>query len=208
MIRAQTPFRPGRLFGLSAIFALILTVFAVGTIAPAFAREDPAVRFMRQAANELITAQQTGTASAFQRVIRRYGFIAAISRDSLGSYGNSARLSRAQRGDFQKGLIRFLARYAANESPKYPVARVEFDGAGIRDGRHVLVDSTIVLKDGSRYSVRWMLAQSGKSFRVRDVQVLGFVWAVQLLAGQFESWISNQGNGRVETLIAAVTNFR
>ncbi|MEM9027148.1 MAG: ABC transporter substrate-binding protein [Pseudomonadota bacterium] len=162
--------------------------------------EDAAVSFMRRTANELMGAQRQGTAASFVRVINRYGHVPAIGMDALGSYRKGLR--PASRKSYYKGLVRFIARYAANESPKYRVSRVEFKGPGVRDGRHVLVDSSVLLADGSRYDVRWMLVPRGKTFRVRDAQVLGF-WISPFLTRLFENYIGENG-GRVDALVMAL----
>lgn len=161
---------------------------------------DRAIEFMRRTANELIQAQRQGTANAFARVIQRYGHVPAIGMDALGTY--RANLAANARSSYYKGLVKFIARYAANESPKYKVARVGFTSASIRDGRHVLVDSSVHLADGTRYDVRWMLVPRGKSFRVRDAQVLGF-WVSPFLTRLFENYIGENG-GKVEALVMAL----
>ncbi len=183
----------------AALLALGM-IFSATLAVPVAHAEDKAVAFMRQTANELIGAQKQGTANAFARVIRKYGHVPAIGMDALGSYRTS--LTPNSRKAYYGGLVKFIARYAANEAPKYIVSRVTFASAGIRDGRHVLVDSSVYLADGSQYDVRWMLVPRGRSFRVRDAQVLGF-WISPFLTRLFENYIGENG-GRVEALVMAL----
>ncbi|MEZ5842318.1 MAG: ABC transporter substrate-binding protein [Hyphomicrobiaceae bacterium] len=185
--------------------ATVGMIVAVATMAAATAGTasagDAAVEYMRRAANELINAQRQGSPEAFARVIESYGHVPAIGLGALGSY--RAGLSASDRGSFYKGLARFIGRYAANEAPKYPVARAEFASGAIRDGRSVLVDSRIVLRDGSAYDVRWMLVPHGRSFKVRDAQVLGF-WVSPFLQRLFENYIAENG-GKVRALVIALS---
>ena len=58
-------------------------------------------------------------------------------------------------------MIRFISRYAAGEAPKYPVARVEWSNESIRGGSGIMVNSKVVLTDGSAYDVRWLLSKAG-----------------------------------------------
>jgi len=126
--------------------------------------------------------------------------VPAIGTDALGDYRN--RLDRKIRQSYYNGIVKFISRYAAAEGRKYPVARAEFPNPGIRDGRHVLVDSRVILTDGSFYNVRWMLVPRGRSFRVRDAQVIGF-WVSPFLTRLFESYIADNG-GRIEARVIAL----
>lgn len=182
------------------VFRFVAVVlFAAAASKPA-AATDPAVDYMQRAANELIQAQRQGTAESFARVIRRYGHVPYIGMDALGSYRGS--LKATSRDSYYQGIVKFIARYAANESPKYQVRRVEFSQRSIPDGRHVLVDSAVYLGDGTRYDVRWMLVPRENTFRVRDAQVLGF-WVSPFLTRLFENYIGENG-GRVDALVMAL----
>lgn len=181
-------------FQVVRFLAVILSAVAVAQPASA---GDAAVDYMQRTANELIQSQKQGTAESFARVIRRYGHVPAIGMDALGSYRES--LKPTSRESYYEGIVRFIARYAANEAPKYPVARVEFARKSIPDGRHVLVDSAVYLTDNSRYDVRWLLVPRGDTFRVRDAQVLGF-WVSPFLTRLFENYI-NENGGRVDALV-------
>lgn len=180
--------------------ALGFTLLIGSVVTPTAAEADPARKFMQRAANALIAAQRQGSASAFARVIRKYGHVPAIGMDALGNYRRGLR--KPSRQAYYRGIVKFIGRYAAKEGRKYPVARVTFPSPAVRDGRHILVDSVVYLKGGSQYNVRWMLLPRGKSFRVRDAQVLGF-WVSPFLKTLFENYISEAG-GRVDALVIAL----
>ncbi len=182
---------------LTAMFALLALLAVAATSAHA---ADPAVEYMRRAANELINAQRQGSPEAFSRVVESYGHVPAIGLGALGTY--RAGLTTKDRSNYYKGLARFIGRYSSKESPKYPVARAEFPSGGIRDGRSIMVDSRIILKDGTSYDVRWMLVSHGRSFKVRDAQVLGF-WVTPFLQRLFENYIAENG-GQVRALVMAL----
>ncbi|MEO0728891.1 MAG: ABC transporter substrate-binding protein [Pseudomonadota bacterium] len=163
-------------------------------------KRDPARAFMQKAANALIAAQRQGTSAAFARVIGKYGHVPAIGMDALGTYRTS--LPKSSRQKYYRGIVKFIGRYAAKEGRKYPVARVTFPSPAVRDGRHVMVDSRVFLKDGSQYDVRWMLLPRGRTYRVRDAQVIGF-WVSPFLKTLFENYIRDAG-GRVNSLVIAL----
>ena len=65
-----------------------------------------------------------------------------------------------------------------------------------------MVDSTITLKDGQNYDVRWLLSKYGGSYRVRDAMVYGF-WMTPFLRKLFENHIAENG-GNVKSLVTAL----
>ena len=183
-----------------ALATLASSVGVAGFATSVHAKDDPAVKFMRRAAAALINAQKKGSAGSFEQVVKRYGHVPAIGMYALGNYRRG--LHHRDRRSYYRGLARFIGRYAAKEAPKYPVERVAFASSAIRDGRNVLVDSQIILKDGSTYDVRWMLIPNRKTFKVRDAQVLSF-WVSPFLQQLFENYISENG-GRVGSLVMAL----
>lgn len=186
---------------LRPVMALVVACGIVfGATGNAGAGEDPAVRYMRRAANALIGAQREGTQFSFERVVKQYGHVPAIGLAALGNYRRG--LQHGDRNSYYRGLARFIGRYAAKEAPKYPVAKAKFAPSSIRDGRSVMVDSQIVLKDGSTYDVRWLLIPNRNTFKVRDAQVLGF-WISPFLQQLFENYIAENG-GRVGSLVMAL----
>lgn len=185
---------------LSASLAVLIGFLAIVASAQAARADDAAVKFMRRAAAALINAQKQGTQSSFKRVVQRYGHVPAIGLYALGNYRRGLR--QGDKRSYYRGLARFIGRYAAKESPKYRVARVKFAPNSVRDGRSVLVDSQVILKDGTTYDVRWMLIPNRRTFKVRDAQVLSF-WVSPFLQRLFENYISENG-GRVGNLVIAL----
>jgi len=192
-----------RTASLAARLALIVAVTITG-MAGSFSSanaDDAAVKFMRRAAAALITAQRQGTGEAFTRVVKRYGHVPAIGMFALGNYRRG--LTHRDKKSYYHGLARFIGRYAAQEGPKYPVAKVKFAPTSIRDGRSLMVDSQVILKDGSVYDVRWMLIQNRRTYKVRDAQVLSSIWVSPFLRTLFENYIAENG-GRVKNLVIAL----
>ena len=190
----------GRRFLDAAKITLIGFALLWGGMVPA-AADDDAVTFMRRAAADLINAQKQGSQAAFERVVAQYGHVPAIGMAALGNYRQG--LQHSDRSAYYRGLARFIGRYAAQESPKYPVARVTFAPVSVKDGRSVMVDSQVIMTDGSAYDVRWMLIPNRKTFKVRDAQVLNSIWASPFLTTLFESYIAENG-GQVGSLVVAL----
>ena len=148
-------------------------------------------------------AQRKASAQAFVNVLSTYGHMPAIALHALGEFRK--KLPRSKRKTYYKGTTRFIGRYAATEAPKYPVSRVKFPAAGIRDGRSILVDSQVVLSDGSQYDVRWMLLPNGRGFKIRDAQVLGF-WVSPFLQTLFTDYVRENG-GNVNALVTVLSRM-
>src|SRR5262249_602571 len=107
-----------------------------------------------------------------------------------------------ERATYYNGMVRFISRYAATEAPKYPVARVEWAEESIRGANGLMVDSKVILEDGSEYEVRWLLSQYGGSYKGRDARGLGF-WMTPFLKKLFEDYIAQNG-GNPRALVAAL----
>ena len=186
--------------GLSAcLFAVVCVAWLTAAPRPA-AAADPAVKFMAQVGRELVAAARTRSPGVMASVIQRYGDVSYIGLYSLGSY--RTQLSVADRVTYYGGMVRFISRYAATEAPKYPVARVEWADQSIRGANGTMVDSKVVLEDGSEYEVRWLLSKIGDSYKVRDAMVVGF-WMTPFLKKLFEDYIAQNG-GNPSALVAAL----
>ncbi len=183
--------------GLVGAMTVLLAVFA----APAAHAADPAVVYMDRAAKDLIAAARTRSQGAMATVINRHADLGGIGMYALGDY--RPRLDPNDRGPYFAGMVRFLSRYAANEAPKYPIASIKFLPESRRAKYGLMVDSTVVLQDGSSYEVAWLLVPSGGGYRVRDAQVLGF-WMSPFLKKLFEDYVG-QHNGNVKALVAVLT---
>jgi phospholipid transport system substrate-binding protein len=158
---------------------------------------DPAVVFMAQVGRELMAAARTRSSGAMAGVVERHADVTQIGLYSLGAY--RTKLPQEERPSYFSGMARFIGRYAAAESPKYQVARVEWSNQSMRSGAGVMVDSRLILADGSGYDVRWALSKYGNSYKVRDAMVLGF-WMTPFLKNLFEDYIAkNGGNPRALT---------
>jgi phospholipid transport system substrate-binding protein len=185
------------LFG--CLLAVVCATWLGGAPRPA-AAADPAVKFMAQVGRELMAAARTRLPGEMANVINRYSDVSYIGLYSLGSYRNL--LSADERSIYYIGMVRFIARYASSEAPKFPVAKVEWSDQSFRSSDGVTVDSTVTLEDGSVYEVRWLLARHGNSFKVRDAMVAGF-WMTPFLKRLFEDYIANNG-GNPRALVAAL----
>jgi phospholipid transport system substrate-binding protein len=181
--------------GVSLAALLLLALFTV----PARAA-DPAVAFMDKVAHELLAATRSRSPALISAVIHRYADTGYIGSYSLGSY--RSQLTPGDRPGYLAGMVRFIGRYAATESPKYPVATYKITGS-LRGGQGIMVDSVVTLRDGSSYDVRWLLTQSGGTYRVRDAMVYGF-WMTPFLRKLFENYIAENG-GHVRALVAVLS---
>ena len=188
--------RVGRVGLAGRVSALLVALFALA--APATA--DPAVQFVQRMANELHVAARAKSPQLIANVIQRYGDVNYIGSYSLGNY--RAQLAANDRSLYHSGIIKFLGRYAANEAPKYPVAKYEIISPSVQGANGTMVDSRITLKDGSTYDVRWLLAKYGNTYRVRDAMVYGF-WMTPFLKKLFEDYVGENG-GNVKALVVVL----
>jgi phospholipid transport system substrate-binding protein len=181
---------------LSALLLALPLVWAAATPA----RAEHPTAFMQRVANELINAQRLGGGAAFAAVLRKHADVPYIGHVSLGSYAQ--RLAQAERPNYYNGMIKFISNYAAKEAGKYPVNRAIVMSATEEGGKGVYVDTTIELKSGETYDVRWWLTRQGATFKVRDAQVIGF-WMSPFLQKLFENYITENG-GNPQALIVAL----
>ena len=173
--------------GFGALLTLILTPVLVATSALA---EAPAT-YMQRVQNELMAAQRSGSSSAFQNVLRKHMDVPSIGLTALGEHART--LPKTERPAYYNGMIKFISNYAAKEAPKYPVAKAVVTGQGEETAGGASVDSTITLRTGEAYDIRWKLVRSGQSFKVRDAQVVGF-WMTSFLDTLFQNYITENGN--------------
>ncbi|MEO1207040.1 MAG: ABC transporter substrate-binding protein [Pseudomonadota bacterium] len=178
---------------------LVMATVLAGAPTSAFA-EAPA-KYMQRVANQLIAAQRRGSREAYARVIRSHADIPSIGLYSLGSYRSGLRSS--DRSSYYTGMVKFISRYAAKEGPKYLVARAVVIGQSGETKSGVYVDSNVVLQSGMSYDVRWFLVRRGKTWKVRDAEVIGF-WMSPFLKNLFETYISENG-GNPKSLVIALS---
>ena len=171
------------------------------TSAAVAASEHPAVARMRVVAADLLATQRSGTAAAYYKMITRHADVPAIALYALGPY--RPELKRSQQDRFFRGVGMFIARYFADQARAYSVAKADISPSVRDDAGEVLVHSTVTLTSGSTYTVVWRLAQAGKGYKIRDVQVLGFSLRY-LQRSIFQSYIARRG-GTFQALYAALT---
>lgn len=170
--------------GLPAIiFALFLSSASAYAEAPA--------TYMQRVSNELMAAQRSGSSAAFQNVLRKHMDVPSIGLTALGEHART--LPKTERPAYYNGMIKFISNYAAKEAAKYPVAKAIVTGQGEETAGGASVDTTITLKTGETYDIRWKLVRSGQSFKVRDAQVVGF-WMTSFLDNLFQNYITENGN--------------
>jgi phospholipid transport system substrate-binding protein len=171
----------------------ILPIAVAGVViaASSSARAESPATYMQRVSNELIAAQRAGSVSAFSNVLRKHMDVPSIGLTALGPHART--LPKTERPAYYNGMINFISKYSAKEAPKYPVASAVVTGQGEETAGGATVDSTIKLRSGESYDVRWKLVRSGQSFKVRDAQVVGF-WMSSFLDNLFQNYISENGN--------------
>ena len=189
---------PQRLARALSMCAMAAMITASASVSAAHA-ESPA-KFMQRVANELIRATRTGSSVAIAKVITNYADVYSIGLSALGNY--APRLRRADRPAYHRGLTRFVARYAANESPKYPVVKAVMTGQSQGARNVYYVDSRVVMRGGQSYDVRWVLFKRGSRYKVRDAEVIG-MRASSFLDTLFQKYIGDNG-GNPRALVAAL----
>jgi len=171
------------------------------------AAEHPAITFTREVANDLLTANRTGTITSFARVLRRHADIPGISNYSLGNYRNLLPRSQSQR--YYDGVTAFMARYFADQTRNYRVAKADVLDAK-KAGSDIAVNTLVTMLTGEKYTVQFLLRPARKSFKITDVKVsvpvLGFVSLTYQQRGIFQKFLVKKGgdqsavNQLVETL--------
>lgn len=179
--------------------ALALAGLALLAMGASVRAESPA-GYMKRVGNELLAASRSGSVSQFSMVLNANADVPSIGLNALGSYARV--LPRADRPVYYNGMITFIARYAAREAPKYPVARFVVTGQSEEDARGTYVDSRIVLASGDSYDVRWLIVRRDTGYKVRDAQVIGF-WMTSFLDNLFQNYISENG-GNPKALVVAL----
>ena len=180
---------------------IVLAMFAAAMAAPALAAENPAMAQMRQIAKDLLNAHRQGTVASFRRAIQRHAAVAEIADYSLGQY--KPKLPASQRQLYYGGAATFMARYFADQSREFRIAKYELGEASVDDNKEILITSRVFLMSGQTYTVGWRLGWRDGRYKVLDVKVLGFS-LVYMQRGLFTSFISKR-NGDVNQLVAALT---
>ena len=174
---------------------------ALATASAARAAEHPSMAVMRQAAKDLLNAHRQGTVASFRRAILRHAAVPEIANYCLGQY--RSKLPAGQRQRYYGGVATFMARYFADQSREYPIAKYELGDAAADSNKEVLINSKVHLLSGQTYTVGWRLGWRDGRYKVLDVKVLGFS-LVYMQRGLFTSFISKR-NGDVSQLVSALT---
>ncbi len=173
---------------------------AMAFVTPAFAAEHPSVAYMKKVAKDMLNAHRQGTVASFKRAIQRHADVASIADYSLGQY--RSKLPAGQKERYYGGVATFMARYFADQSREYPIAKYEIGEAKATEGKDVQINTKVFLLNGQTYTVVFNLGWSGGRYKVTDVKVLGFS-LVYLQRGIFTSFVSKR-NGNVGELVAAL----
>ncbi len=187
----------------SAAFAGLMLLALLVAPQTASAQEDAAVQFVQRVTRELVSAGRAHSALHFSETIKRNANVGAIGNYALGTY--QGKLPASDRETYLTGMVRFISRYAATESQKYPISHVVVSGPSRRVTAGVMVDSKVHMRDGATYDVQWLLHPSGGGFKVRDAKVqvlLGDYWMSPFLKDLFEKYIAE--NGSVAALVVAL----
>jgi ABC-type transporter MlaC component len=168
--------------------------------APAAAGDHPSVTYMKQVGKDLLNAHRQGTVSSFSNAMRRHADVTGIALYSLGQY--KGKLANGQRSRYYSGVVTFMARYFADQSREFRVAKYEIGEATIDKDKDVLVNSKVYLLNGKTYNVSWRLGWRDGRYKVLDAKVLGFS-LVYLQRGLFTSFIAKRG-GNVGELVAVL----
>lgn len=177
---------------------------ALTWVPAAAAQADPAVQYMERAARDLIAATRVSSPVPMAAAINRYGATTAIALGAIGNYRQQ--LQPTDQPRLVAGTVGFMARYVAEQAPKYPVSHVEFTPSSRAAKYGLMVDSRVHLKDGSVYDVSWMLLKAGQTYRVRDAQVMGF-WATPMMQSLFENYITENG-GNPKALVTVLGRYQ
>jgi ABC-type transporter MlaC component len=164
--------------------------------------EHPSVGYMKRVAKDLLNAHRHATVPGFLRVIQRHADVSGIALYSLGQY--QSKLPSGQRQKYFRGVATFMARYFADQSRVYEIAKYELGEARQDGDKDVLITSKVYLLSGQVYTVVWRLSWIGGGYKVTDAKVLGFS-LVYLQRGIFTSFLSKR-NGDVAQLVAALNS--
>lgn len=179
----------------------VLGMIAASAVSPAFAAADQhSLIYMKQVAKDLLNANRLGTVASFRRAIQRHADVGDIAIYSLGPY--KGKLPETQRHRYYGGVATFMARYFADQSREYRVAKYSLGGATDAGDDEVLIPCKVYLMSGETYTVNWRLAKRGGNYKIVDTRVLGFS-LVYLQRNLFTSFLSKR-NGDVGQLVAAL----
>ncbi len=183
-------------------------LFAAVAMAGGFAgtaRAESPGAYLQKVANEMLAAQRSGGAQeAYATVVRSHADVPGIGLSALGSYASA--LPKNDRPAYFNGMVNYIAKYAAIEGPKYPVLKAVMVGQTKETSEGAYVDSTITLKSGESYDVRFRVVRRGGTWKVRDAEITGLSilgTMATALGMQFQNYIAANG-GNPRALVVAL----
>jgi phospholipid transport system substrate-binding protein len=179
----------------------VLGMIVASAVSPALAAADrSSLVYMKQVAKDLLNANRMGTVASFRRAIQRHADVGDIAIYSLGPY--KGKLPETQRHRYYGGVATFMARYFADQSREYRIAKYELGEPAAAGDGDMLIPSKVYLMTGQTYTVSWRLAKRGGRYKIVDAKMLGFS-LVYLQRNLFTSFLSKR-NGDVGQLVAAL----
>ena len=179
----------------------VLGMIVASAVSPALAAADrSSLVYMKQVAKDLLNANRMGTVASFRRAIQRHADVGDIAIYSLGPY--KGKLPETQRHRYYGGVATFMARYFADQSREYRIAKYELGEPAAAGDGDILIPSKVYLRTGQTYTVSWRLAKRGGRYKIVDAKMLGFS-LVYLQRNLFTSFLSKR-NGDVGQLVAAL----
>jgi phospholipid transport system substrate-binding protein len=200
MTMRNIEFSIGRRFLVKLCALVVLATALPAMPGHAVSGEDPSVSYIRKVTSDLFAAHKQGTISAFLPPIQRHADVETIAIYSLGQY--ESRLTRDQRQRYYQGVAIFMARYFAEQTRHYRIAKWDIGEASRDRSGEILINTRVTLLTGNSYSVVWRVAKRGKSFKVTDVKVAGFS-LTYFQRGLFVSFIKEK-KGDVNQLVAVL----
>ncbi|MBZ0215167.1 MAG: ABC transporter substrate-binding protein [Fimbriimonadaceae bacterium] len=162
--------------------------------------EGAGVEYMNRISKDLFNAAKQGTDQSFLRAINSHAAIPQIAEYSLGSYSDKMTPELGSR--YQRGVANFMARYFSAQAQNYKVERAQILSENRETDGDIMVKTRIFLENGAKYNVEWLLTPTGRTFKVRDLNIAGF-WLLYFQRRMFEKFIT-KNNGDVRALIAAL----
>lgn len=184
-----------RLLAFSAVAGI-----STPSLAEVLSSRHPSVTYIKKVTADLFAAHKQGTISAFLGPIQRHADVETIANYSLGQY--ESKLSEGQRELYYQGVANFMARYFADQTRHYRIAKWDIGEAKEERGGDILINTRVTLMTGQSYSVVWRLAKRGKGYKVTDVKVAGFS-LTYFQRGLFVSFIRER-KGDVNQLVAVL----
>ena len=194
-----------KIFLRAASTTIVLLMLGVCTSPASWASNGNADDFIRQVGNEAIQSLTNQALNdeqrkeRFREILNRTFKIRLIARFTLGRYWRRA--TKEQRKEYVGLFEDFVVMAYAARFRDY--SGENFSVGVVRDinARDKLVNSKLVLKDGTAIPVHWRV-RTGDTYKIIDVLVEGVSMAITQRE-EFAAIISQRG-GEVEGLLAAL----